>query len=73
MLVQNLKAEFDAENKGWRQALAERAKAELAAKEQTLRAQLEAERNAQLELVRTLLWQCVVAAKLTLRGSSPDA
>lgn len=50
-VAQSLKEEYEADTQGWRQALAQRAKKELAAKEQELRAQLEAERDAQLELV----------------------
>jgi hypothetical protein len=50
--MQNLKAEYAADNQGWRQAIAEKAKRELTSKEQELRVQLEAERDAQIELVR---------------------
>jgi hypothetical protein len=52
--VQNLKAEYEAEAQGWRQGIAEKAKAELARKECELRRQLEAERDAQIKLVRFL-------------------
>lgn len=50
--VQTLKMEYEAENEGWRQALAERARQELAGKEAALRAQLTAERDQQIQLVR---------------------
>ena len=53
--VQNLKEGYAAENQGWRQAIAEKAKRELGAKEVELRSQLTSERDAQIELVRSVL------------------
>lgn len=54
--LQNLKAEYEADNQGWRQAVAQKAKTELVKTEESLREQLEAERDSQIELVRA--WTC---------------
>jgi hypothetical protein len=50
--TQELKSQYDVDNQGWRQAVADRAKKELANKEGQLRARLESERDQELEMVR---------------------
>jgi hypothetical protein len=53
--LQNLKDDYDAENSAWRQALADKARKQLADKEQQLRATLEGERDRQIDVVRLVL------------------
>lgn len=65
--MQNLKAEYEAEAQGWRQGIAEKAKAELARKECELWKQLEAERDAQIKHVRFLSVCIANTCDLTLK------
>lgn len=52
--VQSLKEGYDAENQAWRRAIADKARRQIGDKESQLRRTLEAERDQQIEVVRTL-------------------
>jgi hypothetical protein len=60
--LQNLKEEYEADNQGWRQSIAEKAKRELTKQEQELRSQVKAERDAQIELVRRMTLALCIAS-----------
>lgn len=52
--MQSLKEGYDAENQAWRRAIADKARRQIGDKESQLRRTLEAERDQQIEVVRTL-------------------